>query len=394
MTILVAEDDRATRLRIVVSLKGWGYDVVEAVDGQDAWEKFQEIDPAIIITDWQMPNMDGVELIRNIRADKEDVTYHYTILLTSRSEMKDLVEGLESGADDFVAKPFDKDELRVRVAGGVRIVELEHELEEQNSKLEASNQRMKESLLSAAKIQQSFLPATELTIGGVQFAHRYLPCDELAGDTLNILPLDDRYVAIYNIDVSGHGVPAALLSVHLSRILTRLRGPDKILLKTQEDGTRAPVSPAKVLKKLNRRFMCDASNEQYFTMNYGVLDLKERRLRYSSAGHPGPVIVSKGEMKILQAMPPAVGFIPDPEFQEATLDLSAGDRLLFYTDGVYEVMNKEGEEYGEERFAEEFAKAVDQPLKKSLQSLIFAARKWCGGEPFDDDVSLMAIEIN
>ena len=393
MTILVAEDDRATRLRIVLSLKGWGYNVVEAADGKEAWEKFKELDPDIVITDWQMPEMDGVELIRNIRGDTEDLTYHYTILLTSRSEMKDLVEGLESGADDFVAKPFDKEELRVRIQAGQRIVKLERELEAQNEKLEASNQRMRESLLAAAKIQQAFLPPRQMEFEGMKFACRYEPCDELAGDTLNIVPLDDRFVAIYNIDVSGHGVPAALLSVHLSRILTRLRGPDRIILRKQEDGAVGAVSPSTVLSRLNRRFMCDSVNEQYFTMNYGLLDIQERTFCYSSAGHPGPIIVSKGELEILSAMPPAVGFLPDPVFKEVTLQLEVGDRILFYTDGVFEVMNRAGEEFGEERLAGVFLKSSDSSLEDSLRALLFASRKWCEGRPFDDDISLMAVEI-
>ena len=393
MTILVAEDDRATRLRIAISLRAWGYEVIEAVDGNDAWEKFQAHSPAIILTDWQMPGMDGVDLIRHIRANPKEVTYRYTILLTSRSGTKDLVEGLESGADDFVAKPFDKDELRVRVAAGKRIVRLKHALEMQNLKLETSNQRMKASLLAAAKIQQSFLPPRESNIGDTRFACHYEPCDELAGDTLNYFPLNDRHVAIYNIDVSGHGVPAALLSVHLSRVLTRLRGPDKILLENRADGSVAPVSPAKVLMALNRRFMCDSGNEQYFTMNYGVLDLEDRTFRYSSAGHPGPILLSGGATTILGAMPPAVGFLPNPEFQEASLNLEPGDRLLFYTDGVFEVADKNDEQFGEHRIAEQFKKTRDSSLGTALKNLLFTAQTWGEDRPFDDDISLLAIEI-
>ena len=392
MKILVAEDDRATRLRIGTFLRGWGYEVIEAADGAEAWEEVRKTNPPIVVTDWQMPEMDGVDLIRKIRSDS-DPTYHYTILLTSRSEMKDVVEGLEAGADDFVAKPFDKDELRVRVAAGERIITLEHSLEEQNRKLKDANTRMKESLLSAAKIQQSYLPSSVMEHGGCSFAFRYEPCDELAGDTLNYIPLDGRHVALYAIDVSGHGVPAALLSVHLSRILTRMSAPDTIVQIVDDEGGHTPTAPAEVVAKLNRRFEFDTTNQQYFTMIYGVLDTKERRFCYCSAGHPGPVVVSDRGVTVQKPTPPAVGFLPRPTFSEQIIDLQPGDRLLFYTDGVFEAMDDGEEEFGEQRLAEAFHSAADIELSKSLSSLIAAAREWSNGRPFDDDISLMAAEI-
>ncbi len=400
MTVLIAEDDRATRARITAYLEAWGYRVVEAADGADAWEKFQIFDPSIIISDWQMPGIDGVELIHKIRDDKEDQSYHYAILLTSRSEMKDLVEGLEAGADDFVAKPFDKDELRVRVQAGERIIRLEQALEEQNLKLEASNreitqanQRMRESLLSAATIQQSYLPPAQMEIGSTRFACRYEPCEELAGDTLNIVPLDERHVALYTIDVSGHGVPAALLSVHLSRILTRLGGSDAILHGCDGDGEGSPSAPSEILAQLNRKFSFDTENQQYFTMLIGILDLRKRVFQYSSAGHPGPILVTGGKPTILRPTPPAVGFFPEPAFSEQSLKLATGDRLLFYTDGVFEAANDAGEEFGEERLAASFTDANGDRLAGALSQALSAARKWSGGRPFDDDISMLAAEI-
>lgn len=400
MRVLVAEDDRATRMRILTFLKEWGYEGIEAADGAEAWAKFQSVAPSIVISDWLMPGMDGIELIRNIRSDTGDQAYHYTIILTSRSEMKDVVEGLEAGADDFVSKPFDKDELRVRVQAGERIIRLEHALEEQNLQLEASNweitksnQRMRESLLAAAAIQRSFLPPTEMEAGGTRFACCYEPCDELAGDTLNIIALDDRHVALYTIDVSGHGVPAALLSVHLSRILTRLRGPDAILQCSDKDGEYHSVAPAEILEQLNRKFMFDTENQQYFTMIIGVLDLHDRRFRYSSAGHPGPILLSGGRATVLSPTPPAVGLFPDPTFREHMLEFKAGDRLLFYTDGVYEATDDDGEEFGEHRLAESFSAAAGSGLGTALNQVITEARQWGCGRPFEDDISMLAAEI-
>ena len=399
MKILVVEDERATRARIVSYLKEWGHDVVEASDGQSGWTVFQDHTFEMIITDWLMPGMDGTELLKKIR-ESERQTYLYAILLTSRAEKSDVVTGMESGADDFVSKPFDKDELRVRVQAAQRIIELEAALEEQNRRLEHANEvlttantRMKESLLAAAKIQRSFLPERVPESPGAEFAWVYEPCEELGGDTINIVPLDGNHVGIYIVDVSGHGVPAALLSVHLSRFMTRLDGARSVLRK-KKGGEGYDISPpANVASELNRQFVFDNASTQYFTATYGVLDFEKREFRYTSAGHPGPLVVSGGKGMLHKARPPAVGFLPDADFKEETVRCEAGDRLYFYTDGIFEVTDRQGEEFGQQRLLETLEKASDQPLDESLRCLVRAAKAWGDGEPFDDDVSLIGVEI-
>lgn len=399
MKILVVEDERATRARIVSYLKEWGHDVVEASDGQAAWTVFQDYTFQMVITDWQMPGMDGTELLRKIR-ESERQRYLYAILLTSRTEKSDVVQGMESGADDFVSKPFDKDELRVRVQAAERIIKLEAELEEQNLRLEHANEvlttantRMKESLLAAAKIQRSFLPERVPQAPGAEFAWVYEPCDELGGDTINVVPLDGNHVGIYIVDVSGHGVPAALLSVHLSRFMTRLDGARSVLRKKDGENGYLISQPANVAAELNRQFVFDNETTQYFTATYGVLDFEKREFRYTSAGHPGPLVVSGGKGMLHQARPPAVGFRKDADFTEETIRCEAGDRLYFYTDGIYEVADRNGEEFGQQRLLEALEKSSTEPLDESLRNLVRTAKAWADGEPFEDDVSLIGVEI-
>jgi DNA-binding response OmpR family regulator len=137
MKILMADDDAVTRRLLQSYLQKWGHEVVIATDGDEAWQIFQSGQFPLIITDWMMPGISGVELIRRIRAD-ERMGYVYVILLTGRSQKEDLVEGMEAGADDFVTKPFDRDELRVRLREGERIIRLEQSLEEQNSALRSA----------------------------------------------------------------------------------------------------------------------------------------------------------------------------------------------------------------------------------------------------------------
>ncbi|NIP96008.1 MAG: SpoIIE family protein phosphatase, partial [Akkermansiaceae bacterium] len=358
----------------------------------------------LVVTDWLMSGMDGLELLGKIRDRGKHADYVYAIILTSRTETRDMVTGIEAGADDFVCKPFDKDELRVRIKAAERIVELEHALARQNRQLAAANKvlsaanhRMKESLQAAAEIQRSFLPEHPPECEAAKFAWVYEPCEELAGDTLNIVPLDDSHVGIYIIDVSGHGVPAALLSVHLSRILTRLHGTDSLLRRLVSDDGDSGYEvrgPAEVTSALNQRFMYDEETQQYFTALYGILDLETRKFRYTSAGHPGPLVVSGGSGRLHKARPPAVGFLPASEFSEQTLQCAPGDRLYFYTDGIFEVTNRNGEEFGEEGVCRILEAACHDSLAESLRTLREAARAWQDDKPFQDDLSLIAVELS
>jgi DNA-binding response OmpR family regulator len=134
MKVLIADDDGVSRRLLQSYLQKWGYEVAVATDGLEAWRMFEQDDFPLVITDWMMPGMDGPDLIKKIRAaDREH--YVFTILLSSRSQKEDVVEGMEAGADDFVNKPFDRDELHVRLRAGERILTLERKLEEQNHAL-------------------------------------------------------------------------------------------------------------------------------------------------------------------------------------------------------------------------------------------------------------------
>jgi two-component system NtrC family sensor kinase len=135
MKVLIAEDDGVSQRILRAYLEKWGYEVVVACDGDEAWTLFQQDDFPLVITDWMMPGMDGVDLIRRIRECDRPSGYVYTMLVTARTQKEDLVEGMDAGADDFVTKPFDRDELRVRLREGERVVRLERAVAEQNREL-------------------------------------------------------------------------------------------------------------------------------------------------------------------------------------------------------------------------------------------------------------------
>ncbi|MCB9089082.1 MAG: response regulator [Calditrichae bacterium] len=287
MKVLIAEDESVTRRMLQRTMEKWGYEVVMTRNGVEALEAFRKERFLMVITDWVMPEMDGLELVQKIRDSLKETDYVYILMLTAKSEKEDLIVGMNAGADDFVAKPFDRDELRVRLRAGQRIIELEDMLQKRNEELQTANKRMKRDLQAAARIQNSLLPGISPENAQVATAWHFLPCEELAGDILNIFNLSDHEIGFYVLDVSGHGVPAALLSVTLSRLLSPVLD-DASLLKSQISHPPGYeiTPPEKVANQLNKRFQIDLESGQFFTMLYGIINTRTREMRYVSCGHP------------------------------------------------------------------------------------------------------------
>ncbi len=394
MKILIAEDERVTRRSLQRQLESWGHSVIAAADGGEAWEEFQRRQFDIVVTDWEMPRMDGRELIQCIRRSNSS-SYAYLIMLTGRSETADLVTGMEAGADDFLAKPFDRGELRVRLRAGERIIELERSLEQRNQMLLQANERMKRDLEAAARVQQSLLPTSLPEVPRARFAWDFRPCDELAGDFLNVFHLDEKHVGMYVADVSGHGVAASLLSVTISRVLTPQASMSSLLVMPDDgpNGQRI-VQPIEVATELNKRFPMEESGDKYFTIVYGILNTETCEFRYVSAGHP-PIIrlPSHGEAELLVVPGTPIGWFPEADYEERRMQLHPGDRLCIYSDGLPEAMNAESEQFGDRRLLRALAEGSFQDLEERLAGVVRKVEDWCDTEGPDDDVSILALEI-
>ena len=262
--------------------------------------------------------------------------------------------------------------------------------------MQKANERMKSDLEAAAKIQRSLLPKTPPDVPAVRFAWAFKPCDELAGDIFNVFLLDERQIGLYVLDVSGHGVQAALLSVTLNRLLAQMAQGS---LQFEEAGgsqrERLLLSPAKVAARLNTEFQMDASPGavQYFTFLYGILNTQSGYFRYVSAGHPGPLQVRPNGESILHPQGGfAIGWFPDSTYQESVIELKPGDRLYLYSDGILEAMNSEDELFGPERLVETFEESQNLTLQGSVEELMECGRRWSGDAGFVDDVSILALE--
>jgi len=402
MKALVVEDSPPMRQALQFFLEKWGHEVVLAENGEEAWDLFQNDTFSIVISDWMMPGMNGPELVRRIRAQSHN-GYVFIILLTARTDTEDLVEGLEAGADDFITKPFERDEFRARLRAGERVVELERnlaqqnrELQEANAAISEANQRMREDLQAAANIQKTFLPTDLPKMSGINLAWAFQPCEELAGDMLNAFRLDEDHLALYLLDVSGHGVTAALLSVTLCRILSPiLAQPSLLKQRTPEEpsGYRI-VPPTEVAEQLNQRFANDPSTTEFFTLIYGTLNIRTREFCYVSAGHPGPILLSTdGARRTLPGGPPAIGLFEGAVYEEHSVVLQPGDRLCIYSDGILEAVGTNETLFSEDQLIQALSQTRTLPLQDSVSSLMATLKQWSGDVHPADDVSLLAVEI-
>jgi PAS domain S-box-containing protein len=255
--------------------------------------------------------------------------------------------------------------------------------------LRRSKETLEQDLRLAARVQQSLLPPSEVESGGLRIAHAFHPCDDLAGDGVGIVPLPDGRVGLYVLDVSGHGVGAALLSFTLAHLLST--AAEGSLLTDRAGASPAVVAPSLVAARLNRQFPMDRTR-QYFTLLYGVVDPLSGTFQYVTAGHPAPVRLPRdGPPAMIEGAGFPIGMIEDAVFDDVTLKLEPGDRLYLYTDGVIEALNGDEQEFGHPRLSAEIARWRDRPLRDGLDLVASAVRAWSGG-PLKDDVSLLGVE--
>jgi serine phosphatase RsbU (regulator of sigma subunit) len=266
-------------------------------------------------------------------------------------------------------------------------------IERQNQDLFRANQRMKQDLDAAARVQRTLLPEGFPEIPGLNFAWTYRPCDELAGDALNIVRINDGLIALYLLDVSGHGVPAALLSVTATRSLHPRAGGAPSLVAGPGVNPDA-VDPVLVASRLNTLYPMESNGDHYFTMIYGLLDVCTHRLRFTVAGHPAPILVREGSPpKTLDVMGFAIGMIDEAEYDESVIDLQRGDRLYLYSDGLTEEVNAQDEAFGNERLISAIADSQALGLQDTVESLVQKVVAWRGEEHLRDDVSILAVSV-
>lgn len=388
MNILVVDDDASQRLYIKMQLERLGHQVCSVDRGDAVLKAIEENAISVAICDLEMPEMDGLTLVRLIR-ERNWGRYIYVLMLTGRDQIQDYVAGLDAGADDFMSKPANMAVLTVRLNAARRLLEYDRELNARNFRLSEARDRIEEDLKAAEQAQRAILPNKEKKIGQVMARSVFLPCSYVAGDIFNYFQIDNGSVGFYAADVSGHGVRAALMAVALGYVLT----PSMFSSLSRDEGEG--WRPDRLVDELNRRFGPISEMTGYFTIVCGVIDPQRRSLALCQAGHPPLLRRSKSgvtEMINCNGLPVAV--FPEATYEAVQLTFEPGDRLLIFSDGVSEAADTNDEAFGEERVMSIFSEGDMLSSAKILPKLIDQLEDWVGrNEPKADDISAICFEF-
>jgi sigma-B regulation protein RsbU (phosphoserine phosphatase) len=315
--VLVVDDSRAQRRILAMTLARAGYRVTEADSGVSALALCRETAFDIILSDWMMPEMNGLDFCREFRALSRE-GYGYFILLTAKSEKAEIADGLDCGADDFLAKPVNSDELRARLRAGQRIIGMQAELMEKNrlvrstlNELQKVYDSLDRDLIEARKLQQTLVRERFRDFGWGEVSALLRPSGHVGGDLVGFFEINARRVGIYSVDVSGHGVASAMMTARLSGLLSGSTPDQNVALTVDANGARDAHPPEVVAARLNRMMFEDIQVEQYFTLAYADIDLHSGHLKLVQAGHPHPAVIRKsGVVEYIGKGGLPIGLIP------------------------------------------------------------------------------------
>lgn len=349
-----------------------------------AIETANRVQPTVILQDLVMPEIDGLMLVRFFRANKStrDIPM---IVLSSKEEPTIKAQAFALGANDYLVKLPDRLEVVARIRYHSRGYIAMLERNEAYERLAESQRQLADDVATAARYVQSLLPTRLNEV--VQTDWRFVPSAHLGGDMFGYHWLDDQHLAVYLLDVSGHGVGSSLLAVSAANVLA-----SKALPETDFR------DPGQVLTRLNDVFQMERQDNKYFTIWYGVFDRGNRRLAYSNGGHPDGLLFTganpgTASLHRLASTDPLIGMLPPGiPFESRTVNLGAYARLLLVSDGVFEIEQPSGKMYDFPEFADHVAALLpaDQPL---AEPILAHARALRGGDSFADDFSILEVRL-
>lgn len=371
-SILIVDDDASNLVIAERALDGEAY-LIQTVDsGERALERIEAQPPDLILLDVMMPGVDGIEVCRRVKCSSSN--YIPIILVTAYDEPDIRRRGLAAGAEDFISKPFDSDALIVRVRNLLRTKRLYDELR-------AANEEMETELRSVGDLQRSMLPEAMPSLPGFKLHSLFLPARLAGGDFFDFIEAGENKLGIVVGDASGHGPPAAVLMA-IARVTMRLCSAE-------------PGGPARRIAAASRAILPFVPVGQFITLFYGVLDAESREMRFSLAGHCPPVIFGAGRdapevLKTATGLP--LGLDGEPTYEERGIELKRGERVLLYTDGIYEAMKADGELFGLERFLEIIQTHAEAPAEQFCDLIVDDVQRFMKGHQFRDDCVLFLIE--
>lgn len=375
-----------------------------ATNGTEALRFIEDRIYDLVLSDISMPGMDGLELIRRVKLLQPHVV---PILMSGLGTRRDIISALKIGVFDFIDKPIpDLAALTMvidRAGESSRLTKerdiLLENLKHQNAKLEYSLLRLHEAfgqlrrqeealesdLLKAQRVQRKFLPSRFPRIEGLEIFGYYAPCEQLGGDFFGYVNLPNGQIGLYLVDVAGHGVSAAMITVNLREVMRsrhRAAGGNELFLQ-----------PDKVLKFLNEAMLEENFDPPIFvSMVYAVFDPSTGDVRLATAGHPAPILTTKSN-ELISALEsaPVLGTQFTTAYSTASVQLGEGDSLLFYSDGLTDARSTDGKEFGVARLRETMAELHEQHAGDVGSVIERQLLQHVNGITPTDDVTFLAV---
>ncbi|MDH4873622.1 two-component system response regulator RssB [Pseudomonas sp. BN515] len=335
--LLIIDDDEVVRASLAAYLEDSGFSVRQASNGLQGLQVFEQERPDLVICDLRMPQVDGLELIRRISELEAETP---VIVVSGAGVMSDAVEALRLGAADYLIKPLEDLavlEHSVRRALDRSALRLENrryreKLEAANRELQASLHLLQEDQNAGRQVQMNMLPVTPWEVDSLRFAHQIIPSLYLSGDFVDYFRVDERRVAFYLADVSGHGASSAFVTVLLKFMTTRL------LYESRRNGMLPEFKPSEVLGHINRGLI-NTKLGKHVTMLGGVIDEESGKLTYSIGGHlPLPVLYSEGKASYLTGKGLPVGLFEEASYDDQIIDLPSSFSLTLLSDGILDLL--------------------------------------------------------
>ncbi|MBF0472358.1 MAG: fused response regulator/phosphatase [Nitrospirae bacterium] len=388
-TILIVDDDEAILKFISRHLKRYGYNIIEAVNGRVAMNIIEQKNyPQLIILDANMPIMDGFQTCVALKNHSDTKVSEIPIIMVTGLDDNDSInKAFDMGAEEYINKPINMTVLRNRI-------KLIIEKKTAEKKLKEAYDLIKKDLKAAELIQKKLLPEA-ITLNGFMFRWIFKPSSFIGGDTFNFFKLDERYIGFYILDVTGHGIPSALLSFMASKTIVPFPIESSPLKRSIIDPPYYEIlTPDMACEEINKRFQRQSGSMQYFTMVYAYLDIDESKIKLFRAGHVHPIFLPKdGNVIVLEKGGLPIGLQRSPKYNEIVeFTFNEGDRLFFYTDGITECTNDSSEMFSDVRLKEFVQENRDLPLDELNNKLEHLLNKWRGCTEFDDDITMLSIE--
>jgi sigma-B regulation protein RsbU (phosphoserine phosphatase) len=389
--ILMVDDSPTERARLGAMLKDLGYDVVEARDGNEALTLLENEQFQLVLSDQVMPEMDGKTLCRTLRSN-ERYGSPYVVMLTAENDQNELVTCMDAGADDFLRKPAIKEELRVRLAAGARLVSMRKNVTDQNEQLnetvtalEAAQKQNEQELQFATHLQEEYVPKNQWLSPTLELATEFKTARGIGGDSMGFVTTNSNQVLIYQIDVMGHGVASAMLSFTLQNAIQQMLG------YYINQSVLPPLH--QIVRRLNERFPSERFSGLYFTMFLGMIDESANTLRYCQAGHPHPCVLSeKGDMMQISRGSFPVGMFDFADFETRSLPFLPGSTLLLSSDGLFDIVDETNSAIGRGAIENILKRERTKDAATQLDIIKQFAYDWGNQESPEDDVSVMLIK--